>query len=196
MPAPNEPHVVAGNLRAWDSARIAGPVVHCALRPHRRVAVRPGELERARWADFDLDAKDWKFKASKTGQDHIVPLSRQALAILEEERPFSGRSEWVFPNARSVVRPMSNGAMRMRANLIRIGIAQDGLVPRNGRAVFRTLGAEQCGFVDAWLEMQLAHAVSDPLGRAYNRTQWLPPQRDMMRRWADYLDALRAGVPR
>ncbi len=195
FPAPTEPRVVGGILRALDSSGLAGPIVHCAMRFHPLVAVRPGELERARWEDFDLEAKEWKFKASKTGQDHVVPLSRQALAILEQVKPFSfGRSEWVFPNARSLNRPMSNGAMR--ANLIRIGITQDVLVPHGWRAVFRTLGEEQCDFKVAWLEIQLAHSVSDPLGRAYNRTQWLPERRAMMQQWADYLDELKAGEPK
>lgn len=197
FPAPRDPVVVGGILRALDSSALAGLIVHCAMRLHPLVAVRPGELERARWADFDLEAKEWRFVPSKTERQqpepHVVPLSRQALAILEQVKPFSfGRSEWVFPNARSLSRPMSNGAMR--ANLIRIGIDHETLVPHGWRSVFRTLGAERCGFSWDCLEAQLAHSVPDALGRSYNRAQWMELRRAMMQQWADYLDELKAGT--
>lgn len=193
--APTDPSKVGEILRAIDADRIAGPIVHCALRLHPLVAVRPGELRQARWADFDFEENEWCFKASKTGQDHIVPLSRQALAILEQLKPFSfGRSEWVFPSIRSLRTPMSNGTLG--ASLERIGIRNDTLVPHGWRAVFRTLGRERCKFDREWLEMQLAHSVPDALGAAYNRTQWIDERRVMMQQWADYLDELKAGAPK
>lgn len=188
-PAPTDPAEVGAILRALDAPGVSGPVVRAALRFHPLVAVRPGELEKARWADFDLTAKEWRFTASKTHTPHVVPLSKQALAILEEVRPYSGGSEFVFPNGRTLKRPMSNGAMRMA--LAAAGVTPDVLVPHGWRAVFRTLGAEQCGFSWDCMEAALAHSVPDALGRAYNRTQWLEQRRDMMQQWADYLDELK-----
>lgn len=197
FPAPTEPAAVGSILRAIHAPEIAGTVVSLALRLHPLVAVRPGELEAARWADFDFEAREWRFvppKARKRAEHpHIVPLSRQALDILEQARKATvAASPWVFPNERSTNRPMSNGAMR--ATLARVGISSDVLVPHGWRAVFRTLGREQCGFEREWLEMQLAHTVPDTLGRAYNRTQWLKERREMMQRWADYLDELRLSA--
>ncbi|MDR0965473.1 MAG: integrase arm-type DNA-binding domain-containing protein [Myxococcales bacterium] len=196
FPAPTDPSVVGGILRALDAADIAGPVLQSALRLHPLVVVRPGELERARWEDFDFEAKEWRFVPSKTQRrnktPHVVPLSRQALAILDEVRPFSCRSEWVFPGQWDRTKPMSNAAMR--SGLARIGIGPDVLVPHGWRSVFRTLGAERCGFQWDCLEAQLAHAVPDVLGRAYNRAEWMEQRRAMMQRWADYLDELKAGT--
>ncbi|MDR0966165.1 MAG: integrase arm-type DNA-binding domain-containing protein [Myxococcales bacterium] len=188
---------VGGFLRMLEAPRLAGPLVQCALRLHPLVVVRPGELRCARWADIDFEAKEWRFVPSKTRkknpEEHVVPLSRQAFAILEEVKPFSfGRSEWVFPSPRTMARPLSEAALN--AALARAGIPNTELVPHGWRSVFRTLGAERCGFQWDCLEAQLAHAVPDVLGRAYNRAEWMEQRRVMMQRWADYLDELKAGV--
>lgn len=188
--AATDPDKLAAILRALDGYE-GTPVVRAALRLAPLVFVRPGELRAAKWADIDLEAAEWRFTVSKTGQAHIVPLSSQALAILAELQPLTGRSEYVFPSARSARRPMSDnavlGAMR------RLGIGKDEMSGHGFRAAARTILDEVLGYRPELIEHQLAHSVRDPLGRAYNRTAHLPERRKMMQGWSDYLDALKAG---
>lgn len=194
IPAPEGKHFAAPRtvkevgaiLRALDSLKEVGGIVQYALRLHPLLAVRPGELLGARWADIDLETKEWRFIAPKTKRHHVVPLSRQALEILKELQAISGRFEWVFPNLWRTERHITNAAMR--AHLRRIEIGPDALTPHGWRAVFRTLGAEECGFSFDVLEAQLGHAVPDVLGRAYNRAEWMAQRREAMQNWADFLD--------
>ena len=165
------------------------PVTVAALRLAPLVFVRPGELRQARWADIDLDASEWRFIASKTGTPHIVPLSLQAVAILRDLHPLTGRSEYVFPGVRSARRPMSENTVN--AALRYMGIDGDTMSGHGFRAMARTILDEVLQFRPDYIEHQLAHAVRDPNGRAYNRTAHLPERRKMMQAWADYLDQLR-----
>ena len=182
-----EPDQVAPLLRALYGYQ-GTPAVMAALKLAPLVFVRPGELRQARWADIDLDAAQWRFTASKTGQPHIVPLSSQAVAILRELQPLTGRGEYVFPSGRGGGRPMSEAAVL--AALRRMGIDGDTMTGHGFRAMARTMLDEVLGFRPDYIEHQLAHAVRDPLGRAYNRTQHLPERIAMMQAWADYLDTL------
>ena len=186
-----EPDQVAPLLRALYGYQ-GTPAVMAALKLAPLVFVRPGELRQARWADIDLDAAQWRFTASKTGQPHIVPLSSQAVAILRELQPLTGRGEYVFPSGRGGGRPMSEAAVL--AALRRMGIDGDTMTGHGFRAMARTMLDEVLGFRPDYIEHQLAHAVRDPLGRAYNRTQHLPERTAMMQAWADYLDTLREGA--
>ena len=187
--APVEPRVVGSILRALDAMEaLGGGVAQCAARLLPLVVCRPGELRAARWEDFNLDEAIWRYRVPKTNTDHFVPLSRQALAILEEARLWSGGSGWVFPQERNRARPMSDGTLA--ALYSRAGVASL-IVPHGWRAVFRTLGAERLGIPDLVLEAQLAHSVPDALGRAYNRTTWAEQRREALQRWADYLDDLK-----
>jgi integrase len=163
--------------------------VRCALRLAPLVFVRPGELRSAQWADIELDAGEWRFIASKTKAPHIVPLSTQAINILRELQPLTGRGRYVFPSDRSSQRPMSDNAIL--AALRRMGIEKDEMSGHGFRAMARTILDEVLGFRPDWIEHQLAHAVRDPNGRAYNRTAHLPERRKMMQEWADYLDELK-----
>ena len=150
--------------------------------------VRPGELRKAEWANIDLDGAEWRFLVTKTNTDHIVPLSKQALEILRELKPLTGRGRFVFPSARSGERPMSDNAIL--AALRRMGIPKDEMSGHGFRAVARTILDEVLGIRPDFIEHQLAHAVRDPNGRAYNRTAHLPERRKMMQQWSDYLDRL------
>lgn len=192
FPAPSSPKEVGAILRALDALRVRWGVVSYASRLLPLWAVRPGELVSARWADFDFEAKEWRFLSSKTKVPHLVPLSRQALALLDELKEQTGRGEWVFPSLHK------KGAhivtVSLSAHLATAGVGPDRLVPHGWRSVFRTLGAEECGFSFDILEAQLAHKVPDVLGRAYNRAKWLEARRAAMQRWADYLDELKAAV--
>jgi integrase len=189
LAATTDPKRVAEILRAMDGYE-GTLTVRCALRLVPMLFVRPGELRKAEWADFDLDGAEWRFLVSKTKTDHIVPLSKQALEILRELQPLTGRGRFVFPSARSNQRPMSDNAIL--AALRRMGIPKDEMSGHGFRAVARTILDEVLGVRPDFIEHQLAHAVRDPNGRAYNRTAHLPERRKMMQLWSDYLDRLKA----
>lgn len=166
--------------------------VRCALRLAPLVFVRPGELRAAEWKDIDLDACQWSYVVSKTDTPHIVPLARQAVEILAELQPLTGRGRYVFPSARTDARPMSDNAIL--AAMRRLGIGTDEMSGHGFRAMARTIMDEVLGIPPHLIEHQLAHAVKDPNGRAYNRTAHLPERQKMMQQWADYLDQLRNGA--
>jgi len=165
--------------------------VRCALRLAPLLFVRPGELRTAQWADIDLEKAEWRYRVTKTDTDHIVPLASQAIEILSELKPLTGRGRFVFPGIRSAARPMSENTVN--AALRRLGIPKDELTGHGFRAMARTILDEVHGFRADLIEHQLAHAVRDSLGRAYNRTSHLPERRRMMQVWADYLNELRLG---
>jgi integrase len=154
------------------------------------VFVRPGELRAMEWEHIDWEAAEWRYTTSKTGQDHLVPLARQVIDALRELYPLTGHGRYVFPSTRSETRPMSNNTVN--AALKRLGIdTQTELTGHGFRAMARTVLEEVHGFRPEVIELQLAHAVRDPLGRAYNRTKHLAERKRMMQLWADYLDTLR-----
>jgi integrase len=140
------------------------------------------------WEHIDFDKALWELPTTKNGAPLIVPLSRQAIAVLEEVEPVTKhRSPYVFPNARDAKRPMSNVAIK--AALDRMGYG--GKMTAHGfRAMARTLLQEELKYPVHLIEMQLAHRVADMHGRAYNRTEFLEDRREMMQAWADYLDTL------
>lgn len=166
--------------------------VRVALKLAPMVFVRPGELRKAKWNDFNLDSAEWRFIATKTKTELIVPLARQAVELLRQYRPDPIRSEYVFSSQRSRLRPMSDNAVL--SALRALGFAKEQVSGHGFRATARTLLAEELEFPVEWIEQQLAHQVRDPLGRAYNRTQYLDQRRVMMQKWADYLDELRLGT--
>lgn len=166
-------------------------VTIAALKLAPMVFVRPGELRAARWADIDLDAAEWRYMAAKTKTPHIVPLSTQAVTILRELFPSTGAGQFVFPGVRSTRRMLSENTIN--AALRRLGYDKDTMTGHGFRAMARTILDEQLGYRPDFIEHQLAHAVRDPNGRAYNRTAHLAERRKMMQGWADYLDVLRKG---
>lgn len=186
-----DPEEAGKLLRAMDEVS-AGFVVKCALRLAPLVFVRPGELRTAQWCDIDVDAAEWRYLVTKTKTEHAVPLSQQALAILAELRPLTGRGRYVFPGARDSDQPMSGGAIGMA--LRRAGYStRDEHTGHGFRAMARTILHEGLGFDRDVIEHQLAHKVADALGTAYNRTKFIKHRREMMQQWADYLDRLKAG---
>lgn len=200
MAAITDPKQVAELLRAIDSYQGTLPV-SCALRLAPLLFQRPGELRAAEWAEFDLDAGTWeipsdRMKRTKQGKAaggaHIVPLPTQAVAILRELQPLTGNGRLLFPSVRTKDRPMSDNTVN--AALRRLGYNGDTMTGHGFRAMARTILDEGLGVPAAIIEAQLAHAVKDPLGRAYNRTAHLQQRREMMQRWADYLAQLKAGA--
>jgi integrase len=189
--ATTEPAKLAGILRAMDGYQ-GDVAVRCALRLAPLVFVRPGELRAAKWKDIDFDAAEWRYVVTKTKVSHIVPLSRQAITILRELEPLTSSGSYVFPGARTRLRPMSDNAIL--AAMRRMGIGKEEMSGHGFRAVARTILDEVLGFRPDYIEHQLAHAVRDPNGRAYNRTAHLAERKKMMQEWADYLDKLKAGA--
>lgn len=191
MAAPTDPQAVAEILRILDGYE-GSFVVRCALRLAPLIFVRPGELRAMQWADLNLTAAEWRFMVNKTKTPHVVPLSHQALTILEEIQPLTSAGRYVFPSTRSASRPMSNNTVN--AAMRRMGIDTRAELTGHGfRAIARTLLDEVLGFRPDFIEHQLAHSVRDPMGRAYNRTAHLEERRTMMQKWADYLDQIKAG---
>jgi len=188
-----DPPQVAELLRAIDD--FTGTfVVRSALKLAPLVFVRPGELRQAEWSKIDLHKAEWNTPAEKMKmrQAHLVPLSTQAVAILRELRPLTGTRRHVFPGARDPKRSLSN--LALLAALRRMGFDKDTMSAHGFRALARTILDEVLGFRPDYIEHQLAHAVKDPNGRAYNRTAHLPERRKMMQAWSDYLDGLRSNA--
>jgi integrase len=167
-------------------------VVRAALKLAPLLFVRPGELRSARWADISFDTSSWTFTSTKLGVPMIVPLATQAIATLRELHALTGRFEYVFPNARSRKRPMSEVAVL--AALRSLGIGKEEMCGHGFRATARTILDEVLNVRPDIIEQQLSHVVKGPLGRAYTRTEFLPARRDMMQSWADYLDSLKADA--
>jgi integrase len=195
MAAPaDDPERVGEILRALQAFR-GSAAVAAALRLAPYLFVRPGELRTMKWQDVDLDRAEWRFTASKTRTDHIVPLPRQAVQILADLAPLTRGlpGGFVFPNGRTTMRPLSDAALN--AALRRLGIDTRAELTSHGwRAVARTMLHERLGYPAEVIEAQLAHRVPDALGRAYNRTRFVDQRRKMMQQWADFLDGLRDGA--
>ena len=170
------------------------PYTVAALKLSPLVFVRPGELRTMEWCEIDFDTAEWRIPGSKMKMkiDHIVPLSTQALTILKDMQPATGHGTYVFPSIRTGERPMSDNTIN--AALRGMGYPKEVHSAHGFRATARTIMDEVLEERVDLIEHQLAHAVKDVNGRAYNRTAHLPARRAMMQRWADYLDKLRTGA--
>jgi len=193
MAAITEPLKVGELLRAIDAYQ-GSFVVKCGLRLLPLLFCRPGELRHAEWSEIDFENAEWNIPAGKMKmkEPHLVPLSKQAIEILTEIKELTGASRYIFPSARSFDRPMSDNALV--AALRRMGFEKGETTAHGFRATARTLLDEVLQVRPELIEHQLAHAVKDPLGRAYNRTSHLIERKKMMQKWADYLDGLKAGA--
>jgi len=193
MAAITDPVKVGELLRAIDAYQ-GSFVVQCALKFAPLTFVRPGELRHAEWSEIDFEKAEWNIPGHKMKMDqpHLVPLSSQAIEILTALKPLTGEGRYLFPSERSSDRSMSNNAIL--AALRRMGYTKEEMSGHGFRAMARTILDEVLQVRPDLIEHQLAHAVRDPLGRAYNRTQHLNERRKMMQTWADYLDGLKEGA--
>ena len=184
-----DPVRVGQLLRAIDGYD-GQPITALALKLAPLVFVRPGELRGAEWKEFDLENAEWRIPAArmKMGEQHIVPLSRQALAILRELQVLTGAWRFVFPSLLSRERPMSDNTIN--SALRRLGYSGDEQTGHGFRTMASTLLNEQ-GFPPDVIELQLAHAERNKVRAAYNKAQRLAERRVMMQAWADYLDIRR-----
>lgn len=201
-----EPAEVAKLLLAMDGYQ-GTLVVRCAFLLAPLVFVRPGELRQAEWQEIDLEQALWtiparrsdtedgrRVTAMKMGVPHLVPLSRQAVAILKELHPLTGGGRFVFPSARGQGRPMSENAIRVALRAIEY--TNEDMTPHGFRAMASTI-LDNMGYDPKLLERQLAHDEPNAVKAAYKRELWrmyLPERTAMMQAWADYLDSLRAGA--
>lgn len=170
------------------------PAVAAALRLSPLLFQRPGEIRNMEWAEINWDEQRWELPAEKMKMKlpHVVPLCSQAINILRSLEPITGRGTYVFPSARGRSRPLSENGVRTA--LRAIGYRNDQMTPHGFRAMARTILDEVLGYRVDWIEHQLAHAVKDPNGRAYNRTAHLEARAKMMQHWADYLDQLKQSA--
>jgi integrase len=183
----------AGRLMAAIDQFEGTPVVKAALKLSALFFCRPGEIRHLKWSDINHDELRIELVAEKTHQQHIIPLSEQALTVLRELRElfhFSSEDDYIFPSARGRSRCMSENAIRVA--LRTMGYDNNTMTAHGFRAMARTLLDEVLNYRVEWIEQQLAHAVKDANGRAYNRTKHLEQRTKMMQHWADYLDQLKA----
>ena len=190
MAAFTEPKQIAELLRAIDGFT-GSFTVQCALRLSPLVFTRPSELRTAKWADIDLEAREWRYRVSKTNTMHLVPLSTQATKLFGEMQPLSGHGEFVFQGGHDPKKPMSAAAIN--AALKRMGYdTQQDITAHGFRAMARTILHERLNIDPYIIEHQLAHKVPDALGAAYSRTKFIEQRTAMMQTWADYLDELKS----
>ena len=191
MAAFTEPKQIAGLLRAIDGFT-GSFTVQSALKLSPLVFTRPSELRTAKWADIDLEAREWRYRVSKTNTMHLVPLSTQAAKLFSEMKSLSGHGEFVFQGGHDPKKPMSAAAVN--AALKRMGYdTQQDITAHGFRAMARTILHERLCIDPHIIEHQLAHKVPDALGAAYNRTRFIEQRKEMMQSWADYLDELKGS---
>ncbi|WP_148715374.1 tyrosine-type recombinase/integrase [Chitinolyticbacter meiyuanensis] len=195
FPTITDPVEVGALLRALDGLS-ASLVVRCATRLAPLVFVRPGELRKAEWDEINFDKAEWRIPAHKMKSRavHIVPLPTQAIALLRELEPLTGRCKYVFPGERTKERPMSENTVN--AALRRLGYTSDQFTGHSFRKIASTLLNESHQWHRDAIERQLAHGERDEVRAAYNYAEHLPERVKMMQWWADYLDQLKAGKQR
>lgn len=186
-----DPTGVAKLLRSFDDFK-GSFIVLCALKLAPLLFVRPGELRKAEWASIDFDSAEWRYTVTKTDTAHLVPLASQAVAILRDLHALTGHRRYVF-SGRNPEKTMSENTVN--AALRRLGYdTQKDITGHGFRAMARTILHEELHQKPEVIEHQLAHAVPDALGTAYNRTKFLKERKAMMQLWADYLDKLKTGA--
>ncbi|CAG4883732.1 Putative protein IntB [Georgfuchsia toluolica] len=187
-----DPKAVGGLLRAIEEFTGAF-TTRCALRLAPLLFVRPGELRHAEWVEIDYEKSEWRIPAGKMKmkEQHIVPLSAQATAILKEIQPVTGHGRYVFPSERGGGRPMSDNTIN--AALRRMGYTKEEMTGHGFRSMASTL-LHELGLPHAVIERQLAHGERNKVSAAYNFAEYLPERRKMMQQWADYLDGLKSGA--
>ena len=192
FPTITDPTEIGALLRTIDGYQ-GSPITQFALQMAPLVFVRPGELRHCEWAEIRTDEATWRIPSTKMKmrRDHIVPLSRQALSILEELQPLTGSGIYAFPSARSATRPMSentiNGALR------RLGYTTDEFTGHGFRSMASTILNENSWNRDA-IERQLAHVDNNSIRATYNYAEHLDERRRMMQWWADYLDKIKSDA--
>jgi integrase len=188
-----DPARVGELLRAIDGYE-GQPITKLAMQLAPHVFVRPGELRHAEWSEFDFEGALWTIPAGKTKmrKDHLVPLSRQSIAILKDLHALTGPDGYVFPSIRSRKRPMSDNTIN--AGLRRLGYSTDEMTAHGFRAMASTLLNESGKWHPDAIERALAHGDSDRIRAAYHRGAHWKERVAMAQWWSDHLDQLRKGA--
>lgn len=188
-PTITDPKKIGALMRAID-ALSGSPMIRAALKFQAYTFVRPGELRRAEWSEIDTKEALWKIPAEKMKmrRPHLVPLSRQALEVLEELRHLTGQSRYLFPSPRDLKRPMSDATVN--AAIRRMGYSQQEFTGHSFRSMASTILHEH-KWQPAVIERQLAHAERNTVSAAYNHAEYLDERTEMMQWWADWLDETR-----
>ena len=155
--------------------------------------VRPGEAVRARWADIDTDNSMWNIPSDfmKMKKPHKVPLSKEALRVLDSMKAISGHREWVFPSIKAPLNHMHE--QTANAAIIRMGFGGE-LVAHGMRSIARTAAEESGKFRTDVLEAALAHSKKDEITAAYNRAEYLAERVVLMQWWSDYVSSQKCKV--
>jgi integrase len=187
-----DPKKVGGLMRAIDGYQ-GSHIIKSGLKLAPLVFVRPGEMRHAEWSEIDCDQLMWKIPAEKMKmrQTHIVPLSRQAMEVISDLKPLTGRGKYLFPSIRSLSRPMSDNTLL--SALRRLGYLREEMTVHGFRGMASTL-LHESGWESKVIERQLAHTDRNSVRAAYNHAEYLPERRRMMQVWADYLDQLKEGL--
>lgn len=182
-----DPEAVGALLRAIDGYS-GTKTVQIALKLTPMLMVRPGELRAAEWSEINGDL--WRIPASKMKmeRDHLVPLPRQAMLLIEDLRAFKLDGPYLFSSERTPSRPMSENTIN--AALRRLGYTSDEVTAHGFRRTASTILNEKKWNSD-WIERQLAHVETNKVRGAYNAAQWLDDRRVMMQWWADHLEELK-----
>ncbi|MCL2459656.1 MAG: tyrosine-type recombinase/integrase [Desulfobulbus sp.] len=188
-----DPKAIGALLRDID-AYPGNLIIRAALRIAPYVFVRPGELRKAEWTEFNLGAAEWRIPAArmKMKEAHIVPLARQVLTILEDLQQYTGHGRYLFPSMRANSAPISD--VTLLAALRRMGCDKDTMTVHGFRSMASTLLNKQ-GYNRDWIERQLAHSERNSVAASYNFAEYLPERRAMMQAWADCLEQLATGTP-
>lgn len=189
-PAITDPSKLGVLLNKMDSY-VGNIIIKSALLLTPLLFVRPGELRTAEWSEIDFKEEVWNIPESKMKmkKPHIVPLARQSVHILKTLEVLTGKGKYVFPNHNTPLRPLSKHAVTCALQFI--GYSGDEVVPHGFRATARTMIRERLKIESEHIEIQLAHLTKAPNGTAYDRVAFLDERKEMMQRWADYLDELR-----
>lgn len=189
LAAITDPAEVGALLLCMDQYK-GGVVVRAALQFSALTFCRPGEIRHAEWGEVDFEAREWRIPAEKMKmrKEHRVPLSRQAMLVLEDIRQFTGDGRYVFPGV-SRSRPLSENGVT--SALRRMGYSGDQMTAHGFRAMASTL-LNELGFRGDVIEAQLAHTGGDKIRAIYNRAEYMKERRRLMQAWADYLDELKA----
>jgi integrase len=187
-----DPKAIGGLMRAIDEYEGA-PSTRLALKLAALTFVRPGELRHSEWSEIHEDSAEWRVPAEKMKAKvlHIVPLSTQALSVIEALKPLTGGGKYLFPSERSTDRAMSENTVN--AALRRLGYTKQEMTGHGFRGMASTR-LHELGHSHQVIEAQLAHAERNEVAAAYNHALYLADRRALMQTWADELDSLKRGA--
>ena len=186
-----DPERIGELMRAIDTYK-GEPNTKAALQLLTLTFPRPSNIRFAEWSEFDLEKKIWTIPAEKMKmrKEHIIPLTPQAIEILEELHPYTKDAKYVFHSSISTLKPISENTLNQALKRLDFGSE---IVSHGFRAMFSTLAYENGDFRSEVIEDLLAHQEKNEIKRAYNRAAYEKEKRELMQWWADFLDRVKRG---